>query len=181
MRLQDGYKKTPTWGARFRYHSNSNVKQKIYMGLNLKGLFSGGLKGLGDTAKNIIAQVAENKMTVAEADILLEKELNRHAEAMEASALKEMELQNANTGDARKAEVERMKIMGRADYFQYLIGLIPVLGLPALVYYVMMYEIPQRNEHLAMLIIGEVLGFVASIYNYHYGSSMGSRIKDMRK
>jgi len=44
-----------------------------------------------------------------------------------------------------------------------------------------MYEIPQRNEHLAMLIIGEVLGFVAGIYNYYYGSSMGSRIKDMRK
>jgi hypothetical protein len=151
------------------------------MPINLKGLFSGGLKGLGDTAKNIIAQVAENKMTVAEADILLEKELNRHAEVLEANALKEMELLKENTEAARNREIEITKTLGRADYFQYFIGMVPVLGLPALVYYVMMYEIPQRNEHLAMLIIGEVLGFVAGIYNYYYGSSMGSRLKDMKK
>src|SRR5687768_6382877 len=107
------------------------------MGLNLKGLFSGGLKGLGDTAKNIIAQVAENKLTVAEADILLEKEVNRHAEQLEANALKEMELLKENTEAARTREIEITKTLGRADYFQYFIGMVPVLGLPALVYYVM--------------------------------------------
>ena len=99
---------------------------------------------------------------------------------MQAGADKELEAQLNNTKDARAAEVERMKILGRADYFQYFIGIIPVLGLPALVYYVMNNAIPERNEHLAMLIIGEVLGFVGAIYNYHYGSSVGSRLKDMR-
>lgn len=146
----------------------------------LKGLFQGKAKEVLDSAFKGLDGLITNKEELAKIKLEAEAEMNRHAEALEAAALKEMEMQNANTGDARNAEVERMKIMGRGDYFQYVIGLIPVLGLPALVYYVMMYEIPQRNEHLAMLIIGEVLGFVASIYNYHYGSSMGSRIKDMR-
>jgi len=151
------------------------------MGFNLKGLFQGKAKEVLDSAFKGLDGLITNKEELAKIRLEAEAEMNRHAEAMETAYLKEQELNHANTGDARNAEVERMKIMGRADYFQYVIGLIPVLGLPALVYYVMMYEIPQRNEHLAMLIIGEVLGFVASIYNYHYGSSMGSRIKDMRK
>lgn len=151
------------------------------MAFNLKGLFQGKAKEVLDSAFKGLDGLITNKEELAKIKLEAEAEMNRHAEAMETAYLKEQELNNANTGDARKAEVERMKIMGRADYFQYVIGLIPVLGLPALVYYVMMYEIPQRNEHLAMLIIGEVLGFVASIYNYHYGSSMGSRIKDMKQ
>lgn len=151
------------------------------MGFTLKGLFQGKVKDVLDGTFKGLDDLITNKEELAKIKLEAEKELNRHAEELEKTALKEFELANGNTSDARKAEVERMKIMGRADYFQYVIGLIPVLGLPALVYYVMMYEIPQRNEHLAMLIIGEVLGFVASIYNYHYGSSMGSRIKDMRE
>lgn len=150
------------------------------MAFSLKGLFQGKAKEVLDSAFRGLDGLITNKEELAKIKLEAEAEMNRHAEAAEAAYLKELEITNANTGDARKAEVERMKIMGRADYFQYVIGLIPVLGLPALVYYVMMYEIPQRNEHLAMLIIGEVLGFVASIYNYHYGSSMGSRLKDMK-
>lgn len=146
----------------------------------LKGLFQGKIKEVLDVTFKGLDELIPNKEELAKIKLQAEQELNRHAEALEQAAIREMELQKENTSDARKSEVERMKIMGRADFFQYVIGLIPVLGLPALVYYVMMYEIPQRNEHLAMLIIGEVLGFVASIYNYHYGSSMGSRIKDMR-
>lgn len=151
------------------------------MPLNIAGLFKGKAKEVLDSAFKGLDGLVTSKEELAKIRLEAEQELNRHAEQLEANALKEMELQNANTSSARQRETELIKTLGRADYFQYIIGLVPVLGLPALVYYVMMYEIPQRNEHLAMLIIGEVLGFVAGIYNYYYGSSMGSRIKDMRK
>lgn len=147
----------------------------------LSKIFSSGAKDLVGTVGNVIDNLVTSKEEKEAAKLAIAQEINRHSEALEANSIKEIELQNADRDSARRREMDITKTLGRADYFQYIIGLIPVLGLPALVYYVMMYEIPQRNEHLAMLIIGEVLGFVASIYNYHYGSSMGSRIKDMKK
>lgn len=150
------------------------------MSLNLKSIFSSGAEKLVTAVTTGLDSLITNKEEREAAKLEIQKEINRHSETLEQNTLKELELLNANTSDARKAEVERMKILGRADYFQYFIGIIPILGLPGLIYYIMRYEIPQRNEHLAMLIIGEILGFAGGIYNYHYGSSMGSRLKDMR-
>lgn len=150
------------------------------MGLNIKSIFSSGAEKLVTAVTSGLDSLITNKEEREAAKLAIQQEINRHVEVMQASADKELQVQFENTKDARQAEVERMKILGRADYFQYVIGIIPVLGLPALVYYVMNNSIPERNEHLAMLIIGEVLGFVGAIYNYHYGSSVGSRLKDMR-
>jgi hypothetical protein len=151
------------------------------MPINLKGLFSGGLKGLGDTAKGIIAQVAENKMTVAEADILLEKELNRHEEAMEASAIKEVELHLNDKANARNREIEVAKVTGHSDYMNWMLAIV-ALGL--LVYITVRLshsEIPKANEHILINLIGIIEGCVLGIYSYQFGSSIGSRIKDMIK
>jgi hypothetical protein len=150
------------------------------MGNVLAKIFSVGAKELVTSVTSGLDGLITNKEEREAAKLAVQQEVNRHLESLQATATKELELQHQNTNSARTAEVERMKILGRADWFQYLIGIIPVLGLPALVYYVMNNQIPERNEHLAMLIIGEVLGFVGAIYNYHYGSSVGSRLKDMR-
>jgi hypothetical protein len=150
------------------------------MPLNLKGLFSGGLKGLGDTAKNIIAQVAENKMTVAEADILLEKEVNRHTEAMEAAELKEMELQNANTASARTRETEYLKATGHADRMQAFVGILIMLSFFAGLIMIGFKAIPTGNEHIMINALGILEGLVLSVAGYYYGSSLGSRLKDKK-
>lgn len=76
------------------------------MPLNLKDLFSGGLKGIGDTAKDIIKQVADNKVTRAEADILLDKEINRHEEMMADKAYQTEKMLLEDVANARDANVK---------------------------------------------------------------------------
>lgn len=81
---------------------------------------------------------------------------------------------------ARDREIEFIKATGHADRFQYFIGGLAVVTACSVIYFLLFREIPKSNEHVIMLFIGELLGIVTGIYGYHYGSSMGSRLKDMR-
>jgi len=147
----------------------------------IKDLISGGLKGLADSAKGIIEQVAENKIGKAEALLAIDAEKNRHDEALQDKIIKEKEIDNADRDSARKREAEFVKATGRADYFQYFIGTVAVVTMCGIVVWILYNPIPEKNDHVVMLVIGELLGIVAAIYSYHYGSSQGSRFKDMRK
>lgn len=144
------------------------------MGLNLKGLFSGGLKGLGDTAKNIIAQVAENKMTVAEADILLEKEINRHAEQLEANALREMEILNSNTSGARELQIAAL---GQSDIFsrRYIYYLASFIVFSATSFGVMLFfiDVPEHNKRLVEMFSDVYLfGGAMLVLSYFFGATV---------
>ncbi len=142
------------------------------MGLNLKGLFSGGLKGLGDSAKGIIAQVAENKMTVAEADILLEKELNRHAEVMEANTIKEIELVLSDKQNARemfKANSNLQKIYALA----FLIGYILLSsGMIYMIFNLGDYHMPEWGIGMLSTIWGAMSMKVGTVTDFLFGASM---------
>lgn len=144
----------------------------------IKDLISGGLKGLGDTAKGIIQQVAENKLGKAEAELAIDQEVNRHEEALRNQILKEKELDNADRASARTREAEFVKNTGHADYFQYFIGGTAVLTMVGIIIFILNKTIPDKNDHVVMLVIGELLGIVTAIYGFHYGSSQGSRLKD---
>ncbi len=146
----------------------------------IKDIISGGLKGLGDTAKGIIQQVAENKIGKAEAELAIEQEINRHAESIMNNATKQIELENADRASARTRETDFVKSTGHADYFQYFIGGIAVLTMVGIVIFILNKTIPEKNDHVVMLVIGELLGIVTAIYSFHYGSSQGSRLKDKR-
>lgn len=150
------------------------------MPLNLKGLFSGGLKGLGDTAKGIIAQVAENKMTAAEADILLEKELNRHTEALEANAIKEMELQLADVANSRntnQAIQESDKASWMAKNVGYIIDLTLIYSFLVSLGLLVFTTVPEGNKELFYMAFGSLGTFAATSINWHRGSSQGSANK----
>ena len=146
----------------------------------LKEIFSAAGAKLVKSFGDALDQNITNKEERDAANLALTQEINRNLEAIMTDATKQIELENADRDSARKREEAFVKATGRADYFQYFIGAVAVLATPVLVYYVLSYEIPQRNEHIAMLLIGEVIGVVVSIYNYHYGSSAGSRFKDMK-
>lgn len=146
----------------------------------IKDIISGGLKGLGDTAKGIIQQVAENKIGKAEAELAIEQEINRHAEAIMNNATKQIELENADRASARGRETDFVKSTGHADYFQYFIGGIAVLTMVGIVIFILNKTIPEKNDHVVMLVIGELLGITTAIFSFYYGSSQGSRLKDKR-
>lgn len=156
--------------------SNKNSK----MGFDWKAIFKTGT----DKVATAIGDAFDKNFTSKEerdaAKLELMKEVNRHLEAIMADASKQHELDNADRDSARKREEAFVKATGRADYFQYFIGSLAVLGVFPLMYYVLKYEIPEKNEHIAVLLVGELIGVVVSIFSYHYGSSAGSRFKDMK-
>lgn len=151
------------------------------MPFDIGGLFKKGGAKLIEVVGDALDKNITNKEEREAAKLALTQETNRAIEAMRDSAIKEQELANADRDSARTRETEFVKATGRADYFQYFIGGAAVIAMCFMLFYILRYDIPTRNEHVVMLAIGELLGIVTGIYAYHYGSSMGSRIKDMRK
>lgn len=122
-------------------------------------------------AKVLTALVGKN--LPPEDQIEFEKLLKQHEKEMYA-----LEVQDKDS--ARDREIEFIRATGHADRFQYFIGGLAVVTACSVIYFLLFREIPKSNEHVIMLFIGELLGIVTGIYGYHYGSSMGSRLKDMR-
>lgn len=147
----------------------------------IKDFFKSKGADLLKAGSELLDNVITNKEERDAAKLALAQEVNRHVEALEANELKRHELENADRDSARKREEAFVKATGRADYFQYFIGGVAVIATCFMVFYVLRYEIPAKNEHVVMLAIGELLGIVSTIFAYHFGSSMGSRIKDMKK
>lgn len=147
----------------------------------LKDLLAGGAAKLVEAVGNAFDKNISNKEEREAAKLALTQEVNRHMEQLEANVIKQQELENADRDSARNREAAFVKATGRADYFQYFIGGAAVLAMCGTLVYILTREIPSKNEHVVMLAIGELLGIVTGIYSYHFGSSMGSRIKDMRK
>lgn len=151
------------------------------MPLDIGGLFKKGGAKLVEVLGDALDKNITNKEERDAAKLALTQEVNRNIEALQTNILKEQELENADRDSARKREEAFVKATGRADYFQYFIGTVAVVATCFMVFYVLKYEIPEKNEHVVMLAIGELLGIVSTIFAYHFGSSMGSRIKDMKK
>lgn len=151
------------------------------MPFNLKSIFASGaekvIKSVGDAFDRNFTNQEEREAAKLEHI----KEVNRHFEAIENNILKEIELQYQDKASARTRETEFVKATGRADYFQYFIGGIAVITTCVIIFFLLARPIPEKNEHVIMLFIGELLGIVTGIYSYHFGSSLGSRIKDIRK
>jgi len=143
-------------------------------------IFSTGAKEVVGTVGAVLDNLITSKEEKEAAKLAIEQEINRHMEALQDKVLKEKELDVQDRASARTRESDFVKATGRADYFQYFIGSLAVITTCVIIFILLFNEIPQKNEHVIMLFIGEILGIVTGIYSYHFGSSMGSRLKDMR-
>jgi len=143
-------------------------------------IFGGSAEKVISSVGSVIDNLTTSKEEKEAAKLAIQVEVNRHLEALQANLLKEKELDNADRDSARTRETEFVKATGRADYFQYFIGGTAVITMCGIVIWILTKPIPEKNDHVVMLVIGELLGIVAAIYSYHYGSSQGSRFKDMR-
>jgi len=147
----------------------------------LQKLFSAGAKELVGTVGNVIDNLTTSKEEKEALKIELTKEINRHIEAMQASTDKELEAQLSNTKDARAREVEYVKATGHADWMQIAVGTIIMLSFFASLIMIGFRAIPQGNEHIMINAIGILEGLVMAVASYYFGSSLGSKIKDMKK
>ena len=143
----------------------------------IKDLFSGGLKGLGETAKGIIGQVAENKMTVAEAAAVMDKEVNRHEEEitrMHMEDVKSARESNAAIQDSDKASWMAKNIAYIIDLFIAFIWGVFTLYLAAIAAKLL----ETKADMTGLLSIYSTITAVFMItVNFHRGTSQGSSDK----
>lgn len=143
-------------------------------------LLSGGASKLVDSVTNGLDNLITNKEELAAAKLAVDKEVNRHMEAIQADVTKQIEIEVQDRASARVREAEFVKATGHVDYLQWAlaIGAIGLFGYS--VYAVVTGIISKDFENLFHNILGIIEGVILSIYNYYFGSSAGSRIKDMK-
>lgn len=146
----------------------------------LDKIFSGGagevIKSVGGVLDNLIT----NKEELAQAKLEAEKEINRHFEAIQADTTKQLELEYQDRASARTRESEFIKATGHVDYIVWVLVIVAMSIFSFMVYSVVKGTVPAENRELIFHIFGIVEGFILSIFTYYFGSSAGSRLKDMK-
>lgn len=144
----------------------------------LKRIFQGSATEVIGAVGKVLDNVITNKEELAQAKLDAEKEINRHLEALQANLLKEKELDVQDRSSARVREAEFLKATGHIDYLMWFLC---VAGLAILAY--CLYSLTNKeleNKELFIHFLGIIEGVVVSMYSYYFGSSAGSRIKDMK-
>jgi hypothetical protein len=141
-------------------------------------IFGTQAKDIVDAVGNVLDGVITNKEELAQAKLEAAKELNRHLEAMSEQIVKQQELEVKDRETARVREAEIVKATGHFDWMMW--GL-AAAGIGMLFY--ALYQLVNshiENKELFTHFVGIIEGVVVSIYSYYFGSSLGSRIKDMK-
>jgi len=141
-------------------------------------IFGTQAKDIVDAVGNVLDGVITNKEELAQAKLEAAKEVNRHLEAMREQIVKQQELEVKDRETARTREAEIVKATGHFDWMMW--GL-AAAGIGMLFY--ALYQLVNshiENKELFTHFVGIIEGVVVSIYSYYFGSSLGSRIKDMK-
>jgi hypothetical protein len=89
-------------------------------------------------------------------------------------------LEVEDRSSARIRETEITKSLGHIDYITYFLCIAGILVFFFIVWHLVKEEMPDQNRELLYHTIGIIEGIIISIYSYYFGSSAGSRVKDMR-
>lgn len=94
--------------------------------------------------------------------------------------LKELyELEVRDRESARNREVA-LAASGKRDWFQYFVGTTGMVVFAYLVYFLTNKTVPFDNREIFIHLVGIVEGVIISIFSYYFGSSLGSKYKDIR-
>lgn len=144
----------------------------------LKRIFQGSTTEVIGAVGKVLDNVITNKEELAQAKLEAEKEINRHLEVLQNNLLKEKELDVQDRSSARTREASFLQATGHIDYLMWFLC---IAGLAILTY--CLYSLTNKeleNKELFIHFLGIIEGVVVSIYSYYFGSSAGSRIKDMK-
>lgn len=83
--------------------------------------------------------------------------------------------------NARQRETDLAKTVGHSDYMVWFLSAALLIAFFFIVWHLVRDTVPTENRELITNIVGIIEGLLISIYSYYFGSSMGSRIKDMTK
>lgn len=149
------------------------------MGLGfLKNLIGGKgseiIESVGNVADKFITTGQEKQEFKAE----VEKEINRHVEAMQTEANKELELYLADTANAREmnAKVQDSdKASWLAKNIAYMIDAILIIAFIVMLVMIFNRVVPESNKELFYTGFGLLGGYVGTVINFHRGTSIGSK------
>lgn len=144
----------------------------------LGNILKGSGKELVDSIGGVLDNLITNKEELAKAKLEADKEINRHLEALQDRLLKQQELEVKDRETARTRESDIVKATGHFDYAMWFLAAAGIAILAYCLYYLANFEI--KNKELFIHFLGIIEGVVVSIYGYYFGSSLGSRIKDMK-
>jgi len=129
-------------------------------------------KGVLGIVKNLVS----NSSDVPDADKL---EFARNEQIFEVEIIT---LEVDDRKSARTRETEFVKATGHIDYLMWFLVITSQVIFGFMVWSVVTGSIPEDNRELIFHIFGLVEGaMLTNIFNYYFGSSAGSRIKDMKK
>jgi hypothetical protein len=149
------------------------------LGIWLKEKAPDVLRVVGDVLPNNgVLGIVKNMLNDKQMTIEDMREFRR----MEVELIVELsKLEQKDKESARTREVEYMKLTGHSDWMMIFVGVMIILCFFFLMIFIVYKPIPQGNEHIIINAVGILEGLILSIAGYYYGSSYGSRMKDLNR
>lgn len=144
----------------------------------IKKIFSAGTSEVINSVGNVLDNLITNKEELAKAKLEAEKEINRHLEAIQGNIVKEQEIAMQDRSSARTRESDFVKATGHIDWLMWFLAIAGISILAYCLYALSNHDL--KNKELFIHFLGIIEGIIVSIYSYYFGSSVGSRIKDMK-
>lgn len=144
-------------------------------------IFGGGAEKVIGAVGGVLDNLITSKEEKAKIQLEIAKEVNRAFEAIQADATKQFELEVQDRTSARLREADFVKSTGHIDWMMTAVGILVMLCFMVTVWFVATQPLPEGSEHLLINAMGILEGMVMAVVGYYYGSSAGSRIKDMRR
>lgn len=146
----------------------------------ISSIFSKATSAVVDSVGNALDKNFTSKEERDAAKLEIEKEINRHFEAIQTSANRELELELADMDSARNREIQIVtsdKAPLINKIIQPILALL-ILGSCFLFWYMMLYvDIPKEKEIQIAGVTGALTTLSMGVVSYFFGSSTGSRDK----
>jgi len=144
-------------------------------------IFSAGAEGLVKSITSGLDSLITNKEEKLEAERKIQELITTHVREMEKLSNEQFKNEVEDRASARNREASFVAATGHVDYLQWALAIAGVAIFGGMIYAVLEDHVPEENRELVFHIFGIVEGVLLSVYSYYFGSSAGSRIKDMRK
>jgi hypothetical protein len=144
-------------------------------------IFSVGAEKLVTSITSGLDSLITNKEEKLEAERKIQELVTNHVREMEKLSNEQFKAEVEDRASARGRETAFVTATGHVDYLMWFLALSAVGIFGGMVYAVIENHIPDGNRELIFHIFGIIEGVLLSIFSYYFGSSAGSRIKDMKK
>lgn len=146
----------------------------------LSKIFSGGASSIVDSVKGVIDEFHISGEEKAKIQQALIDATNKHLEAMEVEATKQMDIQAKENDSARKREIE-IATSDKAPLLNKIISpllALLILGSTFIFWYIIIFkDLNKDKEILISGVIGSLTTISMGVVGYYFGSSIGSKDK----